>query len=751
MRLYAAGDYLRAREAFHSAAALAGREGSLRRAAVDWNNAGGAALARLDYRNSLTDFLMARKMAERYGLSGPRLMVLTNLATLYLQMDDPKAALRVADEALAAARGTKDIVTLAKARYQQATALTRVNRFEEAEPIYRESIAEIEQQGDIEGTARIMTVLGFQYLEAGRLDKAEALLVESLRLARLHQLNTAANTLRALAKLKARQGDGRSAEALFDAAIEAPPGVTPRWLIYLDRGEFRLGRNDLRGALADFRKARGIASRMRADIVPADQARVALENGLDRIDAGLIDAGNRLARQTGDPALLRETFDAAEQDRRWSLRALDPGVSDWRNHLPDSYWDVLARYQTVETSMMANPAPELTRRSSLMERDLEEMEAAAGRTSHEGTAKSPLAHVVRLLAPGTVLFSFHIGPAQGWLWAVDAKGVAVYPLPPSAVIREAVTQFAAAVQTGDDVAVARGRHLYDLLFGRASSRFVLAKRWLLDLDGPLFNLPFAALPVGNRKNKPVFLLERAVVETIPSALMLEPAASFGNGEFLGIGDPIYNAADDRYRGERNHPAVALPRLAATASEVQACARAWKPTGARILTGAEADLDSVRSALRSNPAVIHFATHVVEGPGSHSSGLIALSLDRSGAMGFLGPKEIVAHAASPRLIVLNGCHSAQGEALPGTGLMGLTRAWIGAGAHAVIATRWDIPDETGAAIMVAFYRALRAEPGRGPAYALQQAQEEYLKSEDLRGNTRVKALAVGAAYFLLGRG
>jgi CHAT domain-containing protein len=149
-------------------------------------------------------------------------------------------------------------------------------------------------------------------------------------------------------------------------------------------------------------------------------------------------------------------------------------------------------------------------------------------------------------------------------------------------------------------------------------------------------------------------------------------------------------------------------------------------------------------------VIHFATHVVTAPGDYASGLIALSLDRNGAMGFIGPAEIAAYTLSPSLVVLNGCHSGQGEALPGVGLMGLTRAWIGSGARSVLATRWDIPDEAGAQMMVEFYRALRAWPQRGPAFALQQAQSGLLRSR-VSGNAPAgNTPDVWGAYFVLGR-
>jgi CHAT domain-containing protein len=220
---------------------------------------------------------------------------------------------------------------------------------------------------------------------------------------------------------------------------------------------------------------------------------------------------------------------------------------------------------------------------------------------------------------------------------------------------------------------------------------------------------------------------------------------------LAIGDAVYNAADARFPRANasrlnSRRLVALPRLPATAEEVRQCSRAWGPSAVRTLTGSDASLTAVEQAIQtSHPSVIHFATHVVPGPDQYSSGLIALSLTPSGAMGLLGPTEIQARPVSAALVVLNGCYSDQGKALPASGLMGLTRAWIGAGAGAVLATRWEIPDDAGTALMADFYRALRADWPSGPAVALQRAQLELLKT----GDTRRNATLLGA-YFLLGR-
>ncbi len=760
---YSAGKYLEARALFLAAASGAQQAGDLRSAAMFWNNAGAAAVTRLDYRDAQLDYLKARQAAETARELVPLAAATNNLASLYLQMGNPEAAIRIAREALAGPVGSADRKIHPKLEFQLASALARVRRFDEADGIYKEAVGELEEQGDFDSTARALASLGTAALEANLPDEAETALSKALMLVRIHHLTASANVLRGLAQVKSRRGDLRSAAALFNAAIAEPQSLTPRWVIFADRAQFRLDHNELPGALADFREAHRLAALMRADIVPADQDRITFESGLNRVGAGLVDAGNRIAQQTSDRTLLKETFDIAEEDRLWSLRALVPAANDWRTRLPPRYWDLLAGYQSIERGLMAQPSAEMQKRASELQLELQEIEAGAtsrptsGATS--GQTQSALEHVRSVLDADSVLFSFHVTKSAGWLWVVDRGRVDVYPVPALEILKSRVADFALATRQGDVRAVALGRGLYKDLFGAVPAVYLAHKRWLLELDGPLFDLPFASLVVpvvpgsgaaDARQNEPNYLIERAALQAIPGALMMErPRVVAAHATFLGIGDPVYNAADNRYEGNKNKNLVmALPRLPATAEELQACSRAWGASGTRILTGQDAGLASVRAALLSHPSVIHFATHVVASPEDHSSGLIALSLDRSGAMGFMGPTEIVAHPVSASLVVLNGCHSGQGDELPGAGLMGLTRAWIGAGARSVLATRWDIPDEAGKTVMVEFYRALRAHPDRGEAFALEQAQLAALKENDSKpaqSNT-----AIWAAYFLLGR-
>ena len=729
------GRYQDAREAFWAAATLALRAGSPRDAAMNWSNAGYSSVVAMQYRPALEDLSLARRTAEASGERVPLLYALTNMASLYLQMGAPDRALGISREALNGPAAHAAEGMYGKLLNQEAQALAMLGRFPEAEPVFREALTRMVDANELEGAARCWEGLGGYYIDAGRYADAEWALSEALRLVRTHHLKAATTVLTDLAKLRGRQGQTEVAEHLFQAALDTHETITPRWLVYYERGLFRLETGSIRPALEDFRESRRLAIRMRADIVPTDRTRVAVENRVSKIYEGLVDAGNRLALATNDKAILEETFDAAEQDRLWSLRSLLPESNDWRSRLPAHYWELLVRFQAAEAAGLRTQANELRL-------ELKQAEIAAGADSYRSPAASPSRHARSILDDDSVLLSFSVTDTGSWLWVVDREHVNAYALPPRDQLRGEVADFTRSLQTGADSTLA-GSRIYQSLFGRVPAAALTRKRWLLEPDGPLYELPFAALPAGDGK----LLIERAALQSVPGALLMERGALRPTGSFFGIGDPVFNRADSRWRGETSAsaPAISLPRLPNTASEVEACARAWGSDAPRLLTGHAANIEGVDSELSASPAIIHFATHVVSAPGNFGSGLIALSLDNRGAIGLLGPEAIEARRLTGSLVVMNGCHSAQGEALPGSGLMGLTRAWIGAGATAVLSTQWDVPDEASQPLIVNFYLALRIAPRGNPAWALREAQLAALHSEGPEREPRR-----WAGYFLLSR-
>jgi CHAT domain-containing protein len=193
--------------------------------------------------------------------------------------------------------------------------------------------------------------------------------------------------------------------------------------------------------------------------------------------------------------------------------------------------------------------------------------------------------------------------------------------------------------------------------------------------------------------------------------------------------------------------------------VESSAKTWLAGGgaAVVLQGPEAQRDAFLGRLEQRPAVIHLATHVLFPTANREQGLIAFSLGdsrkshsragepRDGGLRdsgfrnsdssngsspriaakpeFLTTSEIAALRVPGALVVMTGCATGSGEAQAGAGLLGLTRAWLMAGASTVISTAWPVEDNSGG-IFARFYFYLR---NHSAAEALQLSQREAAHS------------------------
>jgi CHAT domain-containing protein len=120
-------------------------------------------------------------------------------------------------------------------------------------------------------------------------------------------------------------------------------------------------------------------------------------------------------------------------------------------------------------------------------------------------------------------------------------------------------------------------------------------------------------------------------------------------------------------------------------------------------------------------IVHFATHAELREDDPLSSAILLAKGRK-EDGRLEAREIFGMNLKASLVVLSGCDTALGKLSTGDELVGLTRAFIYAGAPSVLASLWKIDDSSTAQLMSSFYNNLKTMT---KVEALRQAQLQLI--------------------------
>ncbi len=142
----------------------------------------------------------------------------------------------------------------------------------------------------------------------------------------------------------------------------------------------------------------------------------------------------------------------------------------------------------------------------------------------------------------------------------------------------------------------------------------------------------------------------------------------------------------------------------------------------VLTDADATESAFKAQDLGDFAVLHFALHAFADPEFPArAALVLLSDAAAGGDGLLQPHEISGLALNASLVVLSACDTAVGPTIGQEGVQNLARAFLLAGARAVITTLWAVNDTVSLELMRAFYAQL-AE-GQTVAAALAEAKRE----------------------------
>jgi CHAT domain-containing protein len=265
------------------------------------------------------------------------------------------------------------------------------------------------------------------------------------------------------------------------------------------------------------------------------------------------------------------------------------------------------------------------------------------------------------------------------------------------------------------------RRLYEMLIAPVAATLERRKLLCLAPDGPLYELPFAALL---RPDNGASLLDEYTLTLSPGASLFVLCAESGSRlaggpeRLLAVGNPSF----DRSKYPR------LPELPDAEKEVAAIAALYPQAPA--LTRRQATKARVISEM-SRANVIHLAAHSEVDQRSPMRTKIILAFDETAARAGdeagdnLQASEIYRmKLARARLVVLSACSTASGLITRGEGAMTLARAFIAAGAPTVVASLWKVDSAATADLMIDLHR--RRAGGRIDGSAALNKSQQWLR-------------------------
>jgi CHAT domain-containing protein len=167
------------------------------------------------------------------------------------------------------------------------------------------------------------------------------------------------------------------------------------------------------------------------------------------------------------------------------------------------------------------------------------------------------------------------------------------------------------------------------------------------------------------------------------------------------------------------------RLPATEREAATISKLLSPGAVQVLSGFDANRDTLLEQDLAHYDILHFATHAVaDTVAPQLSALVLSTVDAQGKprIGEVFAGDFADQRLGAGLVVFSGCETALGRAEPGEGLLSLRYAAHAAGARTVIASLWPVMDAAGASLAEDLYTEVIGR-GTTPVAALSRAMRK----------------------------
>jgi CHAT domain-containing protein len=595
----------------------------------------------------------------------------------------------------------------ARAWWALGVVLLRNARFDEGLRAVLSSRDLYKRLGEDEYRAAMIMVAGEAATLGGDARTGYAYYAEALRLLRNYPLSLwRHNTLLLLSRAATTDGHLLAAELIEaedDAASRAANRPTALIENQLTRFQRRRSAGDVAGARKALDEGRRLSPRLAAGVarqqLDAELAIAAAEVLADTGQAALSALNESVAlfsRVQIFSKLLRAYVARAD----WHVRVGDPSAAEADL---DSALSVYEQRRANVTD--ATQKSLLTLQARRVADALTLLRVRSGNVSGAWASRERARAAVRngavVMPAGTTLEILLIRDTLVTLLSRGGKVSARVTAVRQRNLLERIERVNAALERGSDEQVWRPllEALYDDILAPAEldARDTVVT---VIVDGALSGAPFAAL--GRKGSKRYVIDDHALrfSASLRQAAERRRLLTESPRAFL-VADP----AIDR----RVFPA--LDSLRGARSEVDSIARGLPR--ARVVTGSDVDTARVRAAI-TEAEIFHFAGHAVFDDARPQASLLVI-----GKRGLTAQSIEQLRTPSLDLVVLSACETNRASVSSGAGFLGLTEAFISAGAGGVVGSTWKVDDAATRQLMLGFYRALHRT--RDPVLALRDAQ------------------------------
>jgi CHAT domain-containing protein/TolA-binding protein len=673
-----------------------------------------------DFPSARDNYLESLRQAREHQDLSEQESILISLGRLALTMDQPREALRYLDETRQFAGRVWYPEAETEALAVRSGAYKRLGRYREAVESAKAAVALAQAGQNRTLEAGLLSEMGDCQLRAGDPAGAEAAFARSLAIgATTGRPAVVAGARRGLAETAQRRGDYPSALEHLRAAIEAIEAMRTQ----IPSPELRAG--FLQENWRVYEEIVGVLSRL-------DQREPGAGYGLQ-------------AFEYAERSRARSFLDLLVESRAKIAKGLTP------EQIQRQAW-LLGAIAAATRAMDERPSAEHATAIETAENNLVEWVAGIRQTNpayqqlrYPDPATALEARAVA--ARGGAIVEYALGAQRSHAWLITGAAIRMVRLAPRVEIEREVKALRQDLERrprGRTAADFEGhaRRLYAQLVAPLAPWLKPGQRLTIVPDGILHYLPFEALVAGGA-GQPRFLVEDFTIGYAPSvtvyaSLMAQgtPKAAAGRRELLAYGDPALQPAASRagkpaeigelVRGVYAVRGAKFTALPAARAEVEAISALFPPGLRRTRLGADASEAALKREDLASYKRLHFATHgVVDEQIPARSGLL-LAPGGPEEDGVLQLNEIFNLDLDAELVTLSACQTGLGKLVTGEGVVGLTRAFLYAGAARVAVSLWEVDDLATGRLMESFYRRMKA--GERPAEALRQAKLEMLRAE-----------------------